>query len=578
MQYERVPVLVVGAGYAGLSAATLLAWRGIPVMLVERHASTSVQPKAFGVGPRAIELLRPVPGLEERLASVWAGIGDNMRIAIAKSLVDPEPHMIMNDEQEELAFLADVTPARLVGAPQAEIERILRHKAEELGADLRFSTELISLDQDADGVTAVIRGQDGDRLVRAEYVVAADGYRSPLRQMLDVPVSGKGELGRMCSIMFDADLTGLVREREVTLWYLQNDVFTGVIVTGTGVGSHVLGVNHAEGEGDFTERRCVELVRIATGRPDLDVRVLDTASFAMAHVLADTYRAGRVFFAGDAAHTMPPTGGQGGSTALQDGCDLAWRLWLVLTAQAGPAFLDTYDAERRPIGAVTADMQLANLGRRMPPTARIGYPEPLDDPAGVLIGYRYHSTAIIEGPGDDGSILEDPRVPDGRPGSRAPHVTLDRRGRRLSTVDLFGRDFVLLTTAQPWIDAAQLVKTRLGIRLTPILVTDPSTTQREHTEEHPLTDTETRHLTDAGSHSPTDADGHRFTDAQDGHLTDAGSRSLADVEGRFAERYGVRGGGAVLVRPDGYVAWRSRDVVPDPTTALDQALRHILSR
>ncbi|MEV4562994.1 FAD-dependent monooxygenase [Nonomuraea sp. NPDC049419] len=531
MEQERVPVLVVGGGYAGLSAAALLAWREVPVMLVERHASTSVQPKAFGVGPQALEMLRSVPGVEEELTAIWAGIGENMRIAIAGSLADPQPHMIVHDEQEEFAFMAELTPVPAVGAPQAEIERILRTKAEDLGADLRFSTELVSLEQDAAGVSAVIRDKDGERLVRAEYVIAADGYRSPLRAALDVPTSGKGPLGQLCSIMFDADLSGLVREREVTLWYLQNDVFTGVIVTGTGTGSHVLGVNLKEGESeaDFTEERCVELVRLATGRPELDVRVLDRPLVGISHVLADTYRAGRVFFAGDAAHTMPPTGGQGGSTALEDGCDLAWRLWLVLSGQAGPAFLDTYDAERRPIGRLMADSQLANLGVRMPPAARVGYPEPLEDPIGVLLGRRCHSSAIIDEPGDDGSILEDPRVPTGRPGSRAPHVVLDWDGQLISTIDLFGTGFVLLAAkpgGQVWMDAGRLVKDRLGIGLTRLLVGD----------------------------------------------------ELVDVEGRFMERYGVREGGAVLVRPDGYVAWRSPDADPDPLGTLERVLRRILSR
>ncbi|TMR13108.1 FAD-binding protein [Nonomuraea turkmeniaca] len=531
MEQERVPVLVVGGGYAGLSAALLLAWRDVPVMLVERHPSTSIQPKAFGVGPRAVELLRPVPGIEEALSDIWTGIGENMRIAIAKSLADPDPHMIMSDEREELAFLAGITPAKTVGAPQAEIERLLRHRAEELGADLRFSTELRSLEQDADGVTALIRTAGEDRLVRADYVVAADGYRSPLRRLLGVPASGKGELGQMCSIMFDADLSGLVRDREVTLWYLRNDVFTGVIVTGTGVGAHVLGVNLAEGEGeaDFPDERCAELVRVAADRPDLDVRVLDKTTFAMAHVLADTYQAGRVFFAGDAAHTMPPTGGQGGSTALQDGCDIAWRLWLVLTGQAGPGFLDTYDAERRPIGTLTADAQLANLGVRMPPAARVGYPEPLEDPIGALIGYRYHSTAILDEPGDDGSILEDPRVPNGRPGSRAPHVVLDWEGQRISTIDLFGSGFVLLADkegGQAWMDAGRLIKERLGVQLTRLLI----------------------------------------------------GEELVDAEGCWRDRYGVSGGGAVLVRPDGYVAWRSPDADPDPPATLERALRRVLSR
>lgn len=530
MELERVQVLVVGGGYAGLSAATLLAWREIPVMLVERHASTSVQPKAFGVGPQALEMLRMVPGIEEELSAIWAGIGDDMRIAIASSLADPNPHILIH-EDEDLAWLSELSPAPRVGAPQAEIERVLRGKAEDLGADLRFSTELISLEQDGTGVTARIRDEDGDRLVRADYVVAADGSRSPLRKALDVPTSGKGPLSRMCSIMFDADLSGLVRDREVTLWYLQNDVFTGVIVTGTGTGSHVLGVNLKDGEteADFTDERCVELIRLATGRPHLDVRVIDRPMFNISHVLADTYRVGRVFFAGDAAHTMPPTGGQGGSTAIEDGCDIAWRLWLVLTGQAGPDFLDTYDAERRPIGKLMADAQLANLGVRMPPEARVGYPEPLEDPTGVLLGRRYHSTAIIDEPGDDGSLLEDPRVPTGRPGSRAPHVVLDWAGRRISTIDLFGSGFVLLAAkpgGQAWVDAGRLVKERLGIRLTRLLVGD----------------------------------------------------ELIDVEGCFTKRYGVTESGAVLVRPDGYVAWRSPEADPDPMGTLERVLRRILSR
>lgn len=169
--------------------------------------------------------------------------------------------------------------------------------------------------------------------------------------------------------MFDADLSELVRHREVTLWYLQNAGFTGVIITGTGVGAHVLGVYYDPADPpQFTESHCRDLVRQAVNLPGLDVTIYDTVGFDFAHVLAETYRDGRVFLAGDAAHTMPPTGGQGGSTALQDGCDVAWRLWLVVTGQASPAFLDTYDAERRPIGTLTADDHLANLAVRMPPS------------------------------------------------------------------------------------------------------------------------------------------------------------------------------------------------------------------
>ncbi|MFI6811079.1 FAD-dependent monooxygenase [Nonomuraea sp. NPDC050328] len=614
MHHEHVPVLIVGAGYAGLSAAASLAWRDVPVILAERHPSTSIQPKAFGVNWRAMELLRPIPGIEDQLASIAAKVGgDSMRMAIATSLRDPNPHILFDEEQaQDIAALARLTPARDAGAPQSEVERALRRKAEELGADLRFNTEVIDLVQDPDGVTVTLRtlvspapstpapaqgpttstsrttpadsahpgdsassassadwvssgGSGGsaspfssfnplsgasspdssssagepsspesasyvDTIVRADYVIAADGWRSPLRERLGVSTIGKGLLGRMRSIMFEADLTDLVRDREVTLWYLRNDTFTGVFITGTGVGAHVVGINFAEGqtEDDFTPEHCVELVRIATGTPDLDVRLLDHATFDLGHVLAEQYRAGRVFFAGDAAHTMPPTGGQGGSLALQDGCDIAWRLWLVLTGQAHPSFLDTYDAERRPIGEFTANAQLGNLGFRMPPALRVGYPEPVEDPVAAVLGLRVHSSAILAEPGDDLGLREDPRTPTARPGSRAPHLPLDWDGRAISTLDLFGAGFVLLAgpRGRDWAEAGRQVRDRLGVRLAPHLIND----------------------------------------------------ELMDVTGFWQHVYGVGPDGAVLVRPDGYIAWRSSGGVGDPVGVLEDVLGRILGR
>lgn len=199
----------------------------------------------------------------------------------------------------------------------------------------------------------------------------------------------------------------------------------------------------------------------------------------------------------------------------------------MITGQAGPGFLDSYDAERRPVGKLFADAQLANLGMRMPPAARIGYPEPLDDPAGAILAARYHSPAVLTEPGDDGSLLEDPRRPTGRPGSRAPHVRLERSGERLSTIDLFGSGFVLLASRdRAWASAAVAVARRLGVSLTPVVV----------------------------------------------------GEDVTDIRGDWHERYGVRAGGATLVRPDGYIAWRSPEPVPDPAAALETALRRILRR
>ncbi|RBQ16116.1 protein RdmE [Spongiactinospora rosea] len=535
MSSIRVPVLVVGAGYAGLSAAALLAWRGVAVTLVERHPSTSVQPKAFGVNWRALELLRPVPGLERELSEISEGIGDGMRIAIASSLADPDPKMIVEDSDDDFSFLRQVTPVPDIGAPQAQVERVLRGKAEEYGADLRFSTELTSLVQDPEGVTATVRdlATGAETTVRADYVIAADGHRGRVRSMLGIPVTGRGELGSTCAIMFDADLTGLVRDRQVTLWYLQNEVFNGAIVTGTGVGAHVLAVHYdpaaGESEADFTPERARELIEVALGVPGIEAKVLDRNAFAVAHTLAARYQQGRVFLAGDAAHTMPPTGGQGGSTALQDGADLAWRLWLVLSGQAGPGFLGSYDAERRPIGAITADSQLANLAVRMPPAARAEFPEPVSDPFAVIIGQRYHSGAVLAEPGDDGSLLEPPMMPTARPGSRAPHITLTKDGREVSVIDLFGHGFVLLAgpRGRAWADAAGAVAQGLGVRLAPYVVGGPE---------------------------------------------------LGDPGDAWPARYGVAETGAVLVRPDGHIAWRAREAAADPARTLEDVLRAVLDR
>ncbi|MGI8308342.1 FAD-dependent monooxygenase [Saccharopolyspora hattusasensis] len=214
----------------------------------------------------------------------------------------------------------------------------------------------------------------------------------------------------------------------------------------------------------------LEQIRLVTGVPGLDVEILMTDTTVATMRVADRFSSGRVHLVGDAAHTMPPQGGMGGNTALMDGFYLAWKIAAVLRGEAGPGLLDSHDAERRPVGELIAENQYRNaIVRNRPDLAREGDAPPIEDPAVLLFGYR-HNGALVREPGDEGELLEDATLPTGRPGSRAPHVRLSTPDGELSTIDLFGRSFVLLTGSSAWARAADEVAATLEVRLKPQLI------------------------------------------------------------------------------------------------------------
>ena len=283
--------------------------------------------------------------------------------------------------------------------------------------------------------------------------------------------------------------------------------------------------NVAEG---ITEQRALELLRAAIGVPDIPVVIDNIATWRAEANCADRFRNGRVFLAGDAAHVVPPNGGYGGNTGVQDAHNLAWKLALTLDGVAGPGLLDSYDAERRPVGELTVEQAFTRYVTRVAPYLGTQDTQPIVDDFTMEIGYRYDSPAIVLEPGGP-PLHEHPRESAGRPGARAPHVFLDRDGTRLSTLDLFGRNFVLLAgpSGRAWRDAAPAASKELGVALDAYLVGD------------------------------------------DG-LTDAGDS--------FPGAFGISPSGAVLVRPDGFVGWRARTAADAPEDALRQALQVLLCR
>jgi putative polyketide hydroxylase len=533
---ETTRVLIVGGGLTGLSTALFLSWHGVRPLLVERHPDLLIHPRARGFTQRTVELFRQV-GLEPAIRAASFAGGDDFRwVAVRAETLAGEHDPA--EEAEEDAEMRTLSPAPFAPIDQDKLEVILRRKAEELGADIRFSTELVSCDQDETGITAILKDRrtGAEWTVRADYLVAADGWDSPIRDQLDVALDGPGPFFHVVTALVDADLRPALRGRRVNIAYLQHPRPGTILMAHDEAGQRwVFGTGFAplygESLADFPEERVIELVREAAGLPDVAVSLrpqipgtdLKMLGFAIGAQVAQEYRVGRIFLVGDAAHIVPPTGGLGANTGIQDAQNLAWKLAAVLREEAGSPLLDTYHDERRPVGRLTMEQALARWGSRVGESAE-EQSAPLLDYAAIAFGYRYRSAAIIGALEDERPALM-PAELTGQPGTRAPHVWLERNGERLSTIDLFGCRYVLLTGADggAWVDAARSV---------------------------------------------TDTAVEAYRIGSDG--------DFADPDGRWPEAYGVTDGGAVLVRPDGFVAWRNVDAAEDPASDLLAALVQLL--
>jgi putative polyketide hydroxylase len=520
----HTPVLIVGAGLAGLTAATLLAWRGVRCLLVERRPGVGRHPRARGLNMRSLELLRGIPGIEAELAAASPFAPGDLTIVVAENVAGRVFRTLVTPVEAKASALS---PAAHCMAGQDKIEEVLLRQARALGADIRFGLELTQVEEDAHGVVATVRDAAGEtRSIRADYGIAADGNRSLVRRALGVGTHGQGVLANNMTILFEADLSAVRKDRGYRLFHLRGPAFNGFYADTDDPNVAAISTQYdpaRETAADYTPERAAALVRAAVGADLPDLRILDVRAWDMSSFVADRMAVGRVFLAGDAAHTMPPNGGLGGQSAIQDAADLAWKLTLVLRGEAGPGLLDTYAAERQPVAELTVTRQTAAYLERVntarPDLARSGE-EP--DWLGVAIGYRYRSSAVQYETPDDGQPTESPLRPSGRPGTRLAHVALTRGGEALSTLDLVGDGFVVIAgpAGAPWVEAARrlkLVAFRFG----------------------------------------------------------------ADVEGDRAEflaRTGIGEEGALLVRPDGFIAWRAKWATLDPFSALELALDRALCR
>lgn len=592
-------VVVVGAGPTGLTLALLLARAGIRVTLVERNTAPQAHPAACILDTRTIEVFRET-GQAERILAESQDPFERAGITWVTSLAERELGRCSALPPDIDAFMA-ASPVHATVFPQNRLEPILWEaaRAEPL-IDFRVGHDCVSIQETDDGVTCTLGSGERRMEVSADYLVGCDGTGSPVRRFAGIGHDGR-TIQHMIGVYFTADLSRLVDHRKSILYWTLNPDALGVLIAHWLPVEWVLFVPYyppQQTAESYTESRCRSLVEHAVGYtpPDLEIKLV--RPWALGASVSERYREGRVFLAGDAAHSFPPTGGLGLNTGVQDAHNLAWKLAAVLRAEAGADLLDSYEVERRPVARANLEHSIANFEQMsdlldivglslkqqerlqaaqssaiftsLPPRwqrnainialrqalaplrilseasgrgehARHEFERRIPGQArhyrfaGLDLGFAYDRGAVIPD-GTERPLAEDPVLdyrPTTCPGSRLPHFTGARDGVTMPIHDaLVPHGFTVLVgphAAPAWRQAVRSVAATLRMPLGCLVV---------------------------GSGGEAD-----FRD-------DAGVWPTISEIGRS---------GAVLVRPDGHVAWRSHGLPDRPVEALDAALRRVLS-
>jgi 2-polyprenyl-6-methoxyphenol hydroxylase-like FAD-dependent oxidoreductase len=511
--------------------ALFLAQHGVHALLVERHATTSIHARAGGFNARTIELFRQV-GIETAIFQQETPpeqLGEmGLRVESLTGKILDQTEAWTRRSASIIDPFASPTRAAMIG--QDKLEPLLRKRASESGCDIRFGTELAHFVQQAEGVDALMhdRVSGQEYHIHARYLVAADGNRSAIRQQLGIHSYGYGTLGQWVSILFQTDLSEVLGERKVTLCFVNNLTVDGILgQSGVSRDRWALFANLKPRLGERldapSEAYCLDLVRAAIGVADQPVKIVSTLPWEIAARVAERYQQERIFLIGDAAHVMTTMGAFGANTGIADAHNLAWKLGLVLTKKAHEHLLITYGQERQPAADLAVSVSTGLYAQRLPHheqreaikrsaeemlmrvRKRPDAPQPTA--FSVIYGYRYRSDAVAAE--HDDVLFEN--EPSGRAGTRAPHVWLSHDDQQLSILDLYGSAFVLLTgsNGQSWQQMFAQAAIRLGLPL---------------------------EIYRIGQDQP-----------------------YRDGAGSFLASYGISDSGAVLVRPDGFIAWRAQN-------------------
>ncbi|MDW4910205.1 FAD-dependent monooxygenase [Streptomyces sp. ADMS] len=570
-----IDVLIVGSGPAGASAALALSTYGVPNIVVTRYASLADTPRAHITNQRTMEVLRDL-GVERDVVARATPQHLMGNTTFCTSLAGEELGRVRSWGNDPLVQAAHelASPTRMCDMPQHLMEPVLVDAAVARGTQLRFQTEYLTHTQDASGVTATVRDRlRGDTYeIRARYLIGADGGRSKVAEDAGLPMGGQMGVAGSINIVFDADLTRYTAHRPSTLYWV---LAPGATVGGIGAGlvrnvrpwnewMIVWGYDVTAGAPDLTTEYAESIVRRLVGDDDIPVTIKSSSAWTVNEMYAETYANGRVLCAGDAVHRHPPSNGLGSNTSIQDAYNLAWKLKLVLDGVAAPALLDSYSAERAPVGKQIVTRANKSIGETAPifealdglspqtPEelwANIAARKDATEAAaeqrarlrqaiaakvyefnahGVDLNQRYESAAIVPDGTPDPGFARDPELhhqPSTRPGARLPHAWLTSGTRTLSTLDTVGRGrFTLLTGigGDAWVRAAKAQP----LDITTVVV--------------------------------------------------GPGQEYEDPYGDWAGLSEVSDAGVLLVRPDGFVAFRHAGAAENAEQLLTDVLRQIL--
>ncbi|AXO99431.1 FAD-dependent oxidoreductase [Bacillus anthracis] len=536
MELNYVPVLIVGGGLSGLASALFLAKHNIEYLLIERHPSTAIHPKAGGITFRTMELFREL-GLEQRIRSAGKAL-ENCRGRIAvhtiaeanqEEVAQMRANQYENDEKL-LQKIEEISPSKKTACYQITLEEIMLQEARTLGGELSFYHELVSYEQNEQGVIATIRNRETEKesVIHCDYVIAADGAKSKIREQLGISAEGRGTIGGYyMNIYFEADVSEFIQGDAFGFSMVLHPEVLGALIPVDNERRWIYHVSYDPLKGerpeDFTIERCKQIIQTAIGSTNVESEIVSVLPWEATESTATKFQDNRIFLVGDSAHIMPPTGGFGSNTGIQDAHNLAWKLAAVIKGKANPKLLETYHEERYPVAKLTTDYASSLLFRA---ANREESSLNIMDGLAVTVGYQYSSKAIIDD--SDNPHRMDSVELNGRPGTRAPHFFGTYDGKEISILDLLGNDFVLLTIAEnrTWAECVQNVSSTLGINI---------------------------------------------------KFYSVGLRGdFIAQEDIFSKLYGIENGGAVLIRPDAFIGWRSEKEVVNLDVVLEEVMGNLL--